>query len=287
MRFKRIYIEISSCCNLNCRMCPGWSRKKEFMSPARFEEILNKIHTYTPSIYLHVMGEPLFHPDLDEILSVADNYGLDVNVVTNGSLIRKAGDTLFAHESVRQVNFSVHALWEGGIEMDAEEYLGSLFDFADKAKKEGRPIITYRVWTNGNDIQKDTVGKILAHYGLPADAPEKKGRYKGIILADKIFLNGDDEFVWPDAKRIPTLTDADRDREKFCYGMRTQCGILVDGTVVPCCLDSEGTVALGNILTEQMEDILASQRAQAIYDGFTNHKAVEPLCQTCGFNAFG
>jgi len=284
MRFKRIYIEITNCCNLHCRMCPGNGRKKAFMSPEQFETLMQRISGYTEYIYLHVTGEPLFHPQLDDILSIAGRYHMQVNVVTNGTLIPKVGEILLRHDCVRQVNFSVHSLWEGGADTDPDAYLDALMAFADRASEQGHPIIAYRVWTSGQAAQNQAVEKILTHYGLPADTPERKGRYKGIILKDQVFLNGDEEFVWPDPQKIPALTDAERDAPKFCYGMRSQCGVLVDGTVVPCCLDSEGTVNLGNLFAQEFAQILASSRANAIYDGFTEHRAVEPLCQTCGFH---
>jgi len=284
MRFKRIYIEITNCCNLNCRMCPGNGRRKAFMTPQQFTHLLEKINGFTEYIYLHVTGEPLFHPQLDDILTAADRFYKQVNIVTNGTMIASAGDVLLSHDCVRQVNFSVHSLWEGGRDADAAAYLSDLFAFADRASLENGPIVAYRVWTSGDVKQKEVVERILTHYGLPSDTKEGKGRYKGIILRDRVFLNGDDEFVWPDPKRIPTLTEPQKSEPKFCYGMRTQCGILVDGTVVPCCLDSEGTINLGNLFETDLETILASERAQAIYDGFTEHCAVEPLCQTCGFH---
>ena len=265
-------------------MCPGNGRLKAFIKPADFERLMQKLRGYTEYIYLHVTGEPLFHPHLDDLLTIAQNYGMQVNVVTNGTLIGSVGDVLLSHTCVRQVNFSVHSLWEGSRDTDLDAYLTSLFAFADRASAENGPIVAYRVWTSGDAVQQDVVTKILAHYGLPADTPEGKGRYKGIILADRVFLNGDDEFVWPDPKRIPMLTEEEKAAPKFCYGLRSQCGILVDGTVVPCCLDSEGTIALGNLFAEDMDEILETDRAKAIYNGFTDHYAVEPLCQTCGFH---
>ena len=61
--------------------------------------------------------------------------------------------------------------------------------------------------------------------------------------------------------------------------------MLVDGTVVPCCLDSAGVLDLGNLFQQNLDEVLASPRARAIYDGFTRHKAVEPLCRRCGYAA--
>ena len=70
-------------------------------------------------------------------------------------------------------------------------------------------------------------------------------------------------------------------REVFCKALLKQIGILADGTLVPCCLDHNGDVALGNLLKQSLEEILASPRAQAMIEGFKHHQATEPLCETC------
>ena len=279
MRFQRIYVEITNVCNLNCRMCPNNKRLKQTMSVDLFAHILKEICGYTGHLYLHVTGEPLLHPQLEALLTLTDQYGLQVNVVTNGTLIHQAGRLLLRHRSVRQIHFSVHSIWESGRQDEMETYLQRLFQFADEARQNDRPWIAYRVWTNGGKIQDAAVSSIIAHYGTS----HVTGNAQRIPLATGVFLNFDTEFQWPDASKIPTLDPMQQKQPKFCYGMRTQCAILTDGTVVPCCLDSEGTIALGNIQKQNFVEIISCDRAKRLYQGFTAHTALEPLCQTCGF----
>ena len=66
-------------------------------------------------------------------------------------------------------------------------------------------------------------------------------------------------------------------------GLRDQIGILCDGTVVPCCLDAEGSIALGNIFRQSLDEILNSERAKALYRGFSNRAPAEELCLRCGY----
>ena len=106
--------------------------------------------------------------------------------------------------------------------------------------------------------------------------PWKDSR-KGTQLAPKVYLEPGEKFDWPD------LNAPEEEGPYFCYGLRDQIGILWDGTVVPCCLDHEGDIPLGNILTQTMEEILESDRAKAIYDGFSKKEAAEPLCRRCGY----
>ena len=86
-----------------------------------------------------------------------------------------------------------------------------------------------------------------------------------------------DKFDWPD------LAAPDGGEGVFCHGLRDQLGILCDGSVVPCCLDHEGDITLGNLFTQSMEEILESPRAKAIYEGFSQRKAAEELCRKCGY----
>ena len=86
-----------------------------------------------------------------------------------------------------------------------------------------------------------------------------------------------DRFRWPD--READLVG----NSVFCYGMRDHFGILCDGTVVPCCLDSDGVIALGNIFRDNLADILSSPRAEAMKKGFECRNATEDLCRRCGY----
>ena len=86
---KKIYIEITNNCNLNCSFCPKTKRTKEYMSIENYEEILKKINNYTDYIYLHVKGEPLLHPKIIDIIKLSEKYNLKVNLTTNGSLFPK------------------------------------------------------------------------------------------------------------------------------------------------------------------------------------------------------
>ena len=106
--------------------------------------------------------------------------------------------------------------------------------------------------------------------------PWEKSR-NGYKLRERVWLEPGDYFDWPDLA-LKSLGE-----RCFCYGLRDQVGVLCDGTVVPCCLDREGAVPLGNLFTQELGDIMSTERARAIYEGFSQRKAVESLCQRCGY----
>ena len=66
-------------------------------------------------------------------------------------------------------------------------------------------------------------------------------------------------------------------------GCRTHIGILVDGTVVPCCLDSAGIINLGNVYKQDLNDIISSEIFNSLKKGFMENKKIHELCKKCNF----
>ena len=269
--FSRIYIEITNICNMNCSFCHGHSRKLKQMTIEEFEVILDKISGYTEYIYYHLMGEPLTHPDLPEFIEIATKKGFKSMITTNGTLLNQRGDKIL-EAGIHKVNISVHS-FEDGTEEQFEYYLKNLVDFAIKTHNKG-VIVVFRLWNNGFDNGRNN--KIIDYLknSINDDWSENS---KGFKILDKMFLEYGERFSWPDLNAEVQCDDV------FCYGLRDHIGILSDGTVVPCCLDSDGIIKLGNIFNENLSDILDSKKAKAIKSGFDCRNAVEELCQKCGY----
>lgn len=267
-KYKKIYIEITNICNLNCSFCSKDKRKKDYMSLDNFEHILKKIHNYTDYIYLHVKGEPLLHPDLKGILELANKYNLKVNITTNGTLIDKYIDTFNDSPNLNKINISLHS------ENDGPNYLEKVFNTCEKIKNK---TIVYRIWTlnNGKFTKKSTeiVDKMTRYYNLSPKIVNRIITEQNIKIKDNIYLDKDSEFIWPSIKNnsIPG----------FCMALKTQIAILVDGTVVPCCLDSQGIINLGNIFRDDLDTIINSNRYQELYKSFREHYPSEELCLNC------
>ncbi len=280
-KYKKIYVEITNVCNLACEFCPQSQRAPEFMKIETFEKILDQIKPHTDSIYLHVKGEPLLYPEIDRILDLSYQKGFKVNITTNGTLIKKAKDKILNKYALRQINFSLHSIsgnegFEGG-----NEYLKDIFSFIHEAINKTKMIISLRLW----NLDKDRDEKDKNHELLNAIDQEFNLAYKieesiihgAMKVSDRIYLNQDQKFKWPN------LREVEDDGIGFCYGLRNQAAILVDGTVVPCCLDGEGVINLGNIHDNSFSDIVIRERANNIYHGFSKRKAVEELCRKCGY----
>lgn len=276
-KLKKAYLEITNVCNLNCSFCPGTRRRAGFLTPEGFQTLAARLRPHTEYLYLHLMGEPLLHPRLEELLDIAEKLDFRVMITTNGTLLPERGEALWASPAVERVSISLHSL-EGNGGAGLSGYLEGCIRFAQGAAEGGKKC-ALRLWNlNGADTlgENRLNGEILAALERAFPKPWREGR-RGTALAPDIFLEWGERFNWPD------LSAPEQDGNSFCYGLRDQVGVLWDGTVVPCCLDHEGDIPLGNLYIRTLEEILDSPRARAIYSGFSRREAREELCRRCGF----
>ncbi len=257
-KFKKIYIEITNKCNLSCSFCPKDEVIKKDISLEEFENILKKIDNYTEYVYLHVKGEPLIHPDFNGIIKLCKKYNKSVNITTNGTMLKYRINEL---EDIRQINISLQSLTN-------IEKLYEIIEVVDKLSKS--TYISYRLWTDSN-IEKEILNILEKRYN------QKITKGINLKLDEKVFINFEEEFVWPD------LNNKIIRKEGTCYGTREHIAILVDGTVIPCCLDSKGIINLGNIFKNSLDEISNTVKFTEIKNGFENNKLKEELCKKCGF----
>ena len=272
MKLKKAYLEITNVCNLACSFCPGTKREKRFMSPEDFAFLAGRLRPYTDYLYLHLMGEPLLHPELEEILSRAGELGFKVVVTTNGTLLPRRGELLLSSPAVHKVNVSLQS-FEANPAGELESYVSACAAFAQAAGEAGK-LCVLRLWNQkGLDSLNEQIEGLLLR-SFPKPWPESRGSLR---LADRVYLEPGERFDWPD------MDVEDKGERCFCYGLRDQVGVLCDGTVVPCCLDHEGDIALGDLFRQELPEIMSTQRARNIYAGFSQRQAVEPLCRRCGY----
>lgn len=280
MRFKRVYIEISNICNLNCSFCAPLKREKRSMSQSEFEHVIKEIFPYTDYVYFHIKGEPLMHPELAYFFDLCEAYHLKVNLTTNGTLLKQMRSLLLSKAALRQVNFSLHS-FPAHHDINFDEYLHQILDFsADFSHKKGFSLL--RMWNlNENrdidEFSKKIILKIGDYFHFESDLLALMSSRRSVTLVPGIFLGWEQEFQWPSLS-LPLLSS-----DGICYGMRTMVGILADGTVVPCCLDANGEAALGNLFQTPFLQIIQGERAKNIQENFYNRRVVEPLCLHCSY----
>lgn len=269
---KKAYLEITNVCNLACAFCPGTRREKRFMSLEEFKILSARLRPHTDYLYFHLMGEPLLHPELGAFLAHAGTLGFRVILTTNGTLLPAREELLLSAPALHKVNISLQS-FEANERGELASYLYACAGFARRCGDAGK-LCVLRLWNkNGLDSRNEEIETLLAQH-FPKPWQESRRSRK---LAERVYLEPGERFDWPD------LTAEDRGEACFCYGLRDQVGILVDGTVVPCCLDHEGDIPLGNLFDQELDEIMSTERARNIYTGFSQRQALEPLCRRCGY----
>ena len=248
------------------------------MSVEEFQLVVAKIRPFTDYIYMHVLGEPLLHPHLAEILDFAEAAKLNINITTNGGLLERKKDILLKH-SIRQINISLHDAEENITPDKWDTYLKSVLDYAEQAAP--KCYVSLRLW---NTTHAESAGfnalclhEIAVRFNLTKDLLNEQTKGNGFKLTEHIFLQRAPRFEWPDDSRVGAQTN------KKCFALKDHIAILADGQVIPCCLDADANMKLGNIFSQGLADILQTPRAREINKGFEQRKVVEPLCATCGF----
>ena len=270
---KRIYLEITNRCNLACSFCHQTAREARSLTPEEFEFLTDRLRGKTDLLFLHLMGEPLLHPDLADFIRSAAEKGFRPAVTTNGTLLRSEGAKLL-DTPLNRVSISLHAP-EANPAFSDPDWLNEALTFGEKADRKGI-YVAYRLWNRGG-LEENNPGILQKlHRAYPGEWRKTRN---GAQLTERTYLELADEFTWPD------LSAPEHEGALFCYALREQIGILCDGSVVPCCLDADGNMVLGNLFVSPLEEILRSERARRMYDAFTAHRAEEALCRHCGYAA--
>lgn len=269
---RKAYLEITNVCNLSCAFCPGTRRAARFLTAEEFRLLAGKLRGHTQYLYFHLMGEPLLHPLLGRFLQRAGEKGFRVILTTNGTLLGEKGEVLLSAPALYKINLSLQS-FEANRGGELKSYVNRCAAFAAKAGAAGK-ICELRLWNHGG--LESLNGEILSLLSLEFPQPWETNA-RSVRLAERVYLAEDDRFDWPDPAA------ADRGERCFCYGLRDQIGVLCDGTVVPCCLDHNGDVSLGNLFLQDLKEIMSTDKARRIYDGFSQRKAAEELCRRCGY----
>ncbi|MDF1880530.1 SPASM domain-containing protein [Sulfurimonas sp. MAG313] len=283
MHFHRVHIEVTNICGLACSFCPPKLQATKTMTLEFFEKILTQLQPYTKELAFHVMGDPLTLSNLDEYLEASYNKGFEVTLTTSGYYLQQTPFKTLFHPAVRQINISLNAFNKNSLKLSFEEYISSVLALCnEKLLHHPKPFINLRLWNFDEACsEKDFNSKIFAEFQKAFDIELSldklyKERPKSLRLSSKILLHFDTYFEWPSM-------DSTHNTQGTCYGLKSHIGILADGSVVPCCLDGEGVINLGNLHELSLDDILHSKRATDMRVGFEKSEAVEELCKKCSY----
>lgn len=282
-RFRKIYVEIGNVCNLQCSFCPEVERQKTRLTADELRQILLQVKPFTDRACFHLMGEPLAHPDFPAFVGVAAEVGIPLEITTNGTLLNASVEEALLQPIVHQVNFSLQSFFDNFPGANPETYIQRIFSFTRRALGS-RPelYVNFRLWNLSTADKEDLTNeallkKIEEAFSLEINRRVDPRLRKSKKLTGRLYLHYDTRFEWPDPQG-PVIRE-----EGSCQGGRTHLGIHADGTLVPCCLDKEARIPLGNVKETPFPQLLENDRYRNLRQGFENGQLTEDLCRRCQY----
>lgn len=278
MKFEKIYIELSDICGLDCAFCTGKKGIRGAMSVEKFSAVAQKLVGKARIYTFHLLGDALILPNLAEFIKVAAAHKMLLELTTSGFYMSEKNQALLLKSpNIRQINFSLMAFLAQN-RVNLSEYFAPIVRFirAHLALNK-QSFVNLRLWNLGVDFKdadkNETIYRLLEReFGVQIQKNARKNR-----LANRVILHQSEQFRWA------SLAGKTLHTKGSCYSLRKQIGILSDGTLVPCCMDSGGVIALGDIFTQDLDEILTSPRALMMKNSFQKGEFVEKLCQKCEF----
>ena len=283
MKFYRIYIELTNICGLRCSFCPSKEIPNKSMSLEFFELVVKESKKFTNEIACHVVGDPLTLPNLLEYLDVIHKYKMKAVLTTSGYFMKKHSFSTLFHPSVKQINISLNSFNKNDTSFTFEQYMNPILNLCkEKVKRKKESFINLRMWNLDEQMsEKDFNSELFKMLNENFDVilelnklnPKEK---KSIRLDYKVRLHFDNYFEWPSMQNKEY-------GHGTCQGLSSHIGILADGSVIPCCLDHNAVMALGNIKEQKLEDILTSSKVNNMIDGFKIGHCSEEMCLKCSY----
>ncbi|HEX2956608.1 MAG TPA: radical SAM/SPASM domain-containing protein [Chitinispirillaceae bacterium] len=279
-KFRKTYIEITNVCNLKCPFCPQNTREPRVMNAQEFQLVLEQLAPHTSLLHFHVLGEPLLHPQTGMFLDMCEQSKTPVHLVTNGTLFHARIDDLLEKKALRSVSFSLQSICACSTINEFRHYLDLLLNSIGIFKGKKKPLFNLRLWNNGSVSETISFTDAVIEIGKRFKCDnliETLHSQRALMLNENISINTAERFEWPH-NDAPLVGDTGS-----CLGLREQIAVLVDGTVVPCCLDSDGSIELGNLFTTPIDTILSSGKVRNIRSAFQKKRITENICKRCSY----
>ena len=279
-------VETTTRCNLRCPLCSTHHLRRGYRDSDL--RMIREIQGNNPRLRymcLHLMGEPLLSPALFEIIRFLKSKGVYTYFATNGMLLEKKVDEILS-SGLDKISVSLDGI--------TQEDLGRYRINADlkailrgtRALRAGREALGLR----GPLIQIQT---IMFPYNQPKEA-EIVAFLKDLGV-DRIKLKR------PSFETFGGKNDGanifagqyGHVRSKYSRGhpsylryrdqpvcrLLLQGFALADGSVVPCCIDYEGTCRFGSLTKQSWHEIRTSKRRQVIIERYFRRDL--DICKGC------
>jgi len=263
---KRVYLEITNACNLNCPFCTNL-KGHDYLTLQEIDNYTDQIKPYCNYLYLHILGEPTLHPYFDNILDLLDKKGFALQLVTNGTLLNKYPNIL-NHQCLRKLSISLHSINNSDVDSKYFDTIERLIDINTNTKIELR----FYDFNHLDNNLSNYVKHLQTKYNF--DPTCKKDSYK---LKENTYIYMQELFNWP------SIDDPIISYNGKCHGGIDMIAINSKSDVTICCLDPKAYNKIGNLKKDTLEDILNSELYKTYINNFKNNKITSELCAKCSY----
>lgn len=263
---KRVYLEITNSCNLDCLFCSN-KKGNNFLSLEEIENYIVQIKKHCNYIYLHILGEPLLHPNFEEILDLLDKNSMNLQLVTNGTLLYKYPN-LLKHNCLRKLSISIHSINNFNINKEYFNVIDSIIESNLNTQIELRFYNQNNLAKQANDYLDYLKNKYIFQ------TTSKENSYK---ITNNTYVYFNDFFKWPN------INDNFISNIGTCKGAIDMIAINSNSDITICCLDPYAYNKIGNLKEESLDEILKSDKYLKFINDFKNNKITAELCSKCSY----
>ncbi len=275
LRVPLFAVELTSRCNLRCRMCPhpALKRQKADMDWNLYTHIIDALAEYGASdLELQRFGESLLYPRLGEAIRYAKARGVGpLRIITNGMLLTPKKTDELLDSGLDQMRFSLDTLDKAEYEEirqggRLDQTVGNLDHFLKERARRG--LRKPEIWINCVVIneQMDQIRRLWDRYGNQVDC-----------------INMRPVIQYGEGQDLRRFTGLPRGQTRPCMDLWRRMNFLQDGRVTLCCGDVEGELAVGDIRETSVRDLW--HRAVRTRELRRLHHARKfaslPVCQRC------
>lgn len=318
IKLREAFLEITSRCNFRCRFCvhPQMRRPKMDMDANDAKRLIGQIAESfaIDHLSLHLYGEPLLHDRVNELARYATQNRLNVNLTTNGAMLTKTKLKAFLDDNVWRIVLSIQhdekdfGTRRAGKRWTAQSYFGHIaklvqffIDYKSRhadcpTRLEIHYLLTGDIKPGVQLIENDAdVAKVLNWWGKrlpdhfkpesnPNPIEDQESGYR-IQFGRDAYIRFKPAISFGNAVGEAAPDQCDNG---YCFFPDSVLCILSDGNLVPCCIDFEGEMKMGNALESDIVTVWNGSRAREIRAAFERGEAPTDRCRQClGGSHFG
>lgn len=294
---RKIQVEITNACNLNCYMCARnqLGVKDEHFPFPLFRRFIAQLRNWNGRLDLTGWGEPLLYPHLPEAIQLGSTVG-KVSMTTNGTLLSEKNISAIIKTGLDSISISIdgiNGLSQGHAPGGVLEKVAVLLKHRKNAKPKVSINITYHPKNKANvfeiitasaniGVDRITLLRLLNNFNpelhvLPYDEEirlwkeaDQLSRKLNIHLRHNFYTEGRYGFIRRKLRYVNFRLDS------YCPITLDTLYIKVDGSVAPCAALRDHP-PFGNIQTNHLlKEIWLNEKN-------TNfRKQQKQYCGTCG-----